>query len=160
MTLWWLFHSDTMVNFAHWDCCDCSTVTLLRLFHNDTGSIVAQWNCCDCSTVTLLSLFYSNTVMIVPQWHCYNCSTVTVLRLFHSNSFEIEILWTVNFVPQWNSLLKNNNLYQEYGTWSATFFLLDVCIFTSDEEKEEENQLLSYFWRMLLKFQDKKIRNS
>ena len=117
MTLLRLFHSGTVTIVPQWHCYDCSTVKLLLLFHSGTVTIVSQWHCCNCSTMALLRLFHIDTALIVPQWHCYDCSTVILLQLFNSNSFEIKILWTVNFVPQWNLLLKNNSMYQEYDTW-------------------------------------------
>ena len=36
-------------------------------------------------------------------------------------------------------------------------FLLFVSIFTTDEVKEGKNQFFNYFWRMLLKFEEKKF---
>ena len=92
---------------------------LLQLLHSETVMIFLQLNCYECPTVTLLRLLYGCTVTVAPRLHCYDCSTVTMLWLFPSKSFEIEILWTVNFVPQWNSLLKNSNMYQEHDTWSV-----------------------------------------
>ena len=114
-----LLHGETVTIVPQWDCCNCSTVRPLWFFYNWTVTNVPQWHCYDCSTVALLRLLHGYTVTIVPQWHCYDCSTVTMLWLFPSKSFETEILWTVNFVPQWNSLLKNSNMYQEHDTWSV-----------------------------------------
>ena len=37
-------------------------------------------------------------------------------------------------------------------------FLLFVSIFTTDEVKEGKNQFFNYFWRMLLKFEEKKLK--
>ena len=36
-------------------------------------------------------------------------------------------------------------------------FLLDVSIFTTDEEKEGKNQFFNYFWRAQFKFEEKNL---
>ena len=41
--------------------------------------------------------------------------------------------------------------------WLLHFFIIDVSIFNTNEEKEGKNQFFNYFWRMLLKFEEKKF---
>ena len=41
--------------------------------------------------------------------------------------------------------------------WLLATFSIDVSIFTTDEEKEGKNQFFSYFWKMLLKFEEKNL---
>ena len=41
--------------------------------------------------------------------------------------------------------------------WLLHFFIIDVSIFNTNEEKEGKNQFFNYFWRMLLKFEEKNL---
>ena len=42
-------------------------------------------------------------------------------------------------------------------TYLSCIFLLDGSIFTSDEEKEGQNEFFNYIWRMLLKSEEEKF---
>ena len=42
--------------------------------------------------------------------------------------------------------------------WLLHFFIIDVSIFTTNEEKEGKNQFFNYFWRTLLKLEKKNLK--
>ena len=63
--------------------------------------------------------------------------------------------WKLTFTEHWRNFLSN---FVSLVTYLSYSFLLDGCIFTTDEEKERKNQFFNYFWKMLLKFEEKKLR--
>ena len=60
----------------------------------------------------------------------------------------------LTFSEHWINFLSN---FVSVVTYVSHIFLLDAFIFNTDEEKEIKNQFFNYFWRMLLKFEDKNL---
>ena len=69
--------------------------------------------------------------------------------------WELLLSWKLTFSEHWMNFLSNSVSLVTY--LSYIFFLLDGSIFTSDEEKEEKNQFLNCFWRILIKFEEKNL---
>ena len=84
----------------------------------------------------------------------YNLQKMSCLKWNNFCVYFWELLWPwkLNFREHWMNFLSN---FVSLVTHLSYISLLDVSIFTSDEEKKGKNQFFNYFWRMLLKFEGK-----
>ena len=58
------------------------------------------------------------------------------------------------YLEHWMNFLSN---FVSLVTYLSYIFLLDASIFTTGEEKEGKNQFFNYFWRILLKLEEKNL---
>ena len=91
--------------------------------------------------------------------YIYNLQKISCLKWNHFVWIFVYIFedysdLTHTFSKHWMIFLSN---FVSLVTYWSYIFLLDVSSFTSDEEKEGKNKFFNYFWRMLLKFEEKKF---